>query len=145
MGDTAPTKPLGLFQTGDFALHSGATSPWKIDCDALTDDDIDTLALLIAEHVGAYEHAIGIPKGGLRLARALNYVTRPSLPCAGPILLVDDVLTTGQSMRDAYDRVRQQHPQNAVRGYVIFSRAPASSWITPIFSFGWMEKEASRG
>ena len=34
-----------LFQSGHFTLHSGAHTFWKVDCDALTDGDLDTLAM----------------------------------------------------------------------------------------------------
>jgi len=35
---------MNLFQFGDFSLHSGSKSKWKIECDALTDEDVEALA-----------------------------------------------------------------------------------------------------
>lgn len=40
---------MNLFQTGNFKLHSGKTSNFKIECDALTDEDLETFAKLISE------------------------------------------------------------------------------------------------
>ena len=83
---------MGLFRLGNFTLHSGDKSNWKIDCDALTDDDWLTLAFIIKSRV-AYGAVIGVPDGGTKLAYHLKrYETK------GPVLIVDDVLTTGASM-----------------------------------------------
>ena len=61
-----------LFKLGIVPLHSGGYSDFKIDCDALTDEDMRCLAYLIWQRVGSFNPAIGIPNGGLRLAWALN-------------------------------------------------------------------------
>ena len=114
---------MNLFQLGDFSLHSGAKSNWKIDCDALTDADWATLAWIIQTRVkfGAVE---GVPRGGLKLAAALlNYQT------SGPLLIVDDVLTTGGSME------KQRAGREAI-GYVVFARGHCASWIRHIFDVG---------
>ena len=39
-----------LFQTANFILNSGVPSTFKIECDALTDEDIETFALLISKN-----------------------------------------------------------------------------------------------
>lgn len=93
---------------------------FKIDCDALHDNDISALAAIIARRYrfGAVE---GIPRGGLRLSAALRpYVTQ------GPTLIVDDVLTAGNSMEAARKATTD-------RGVVIFARGPCPDWVTPIF------------
>lgn len=118
---------MALFRLGDFTLHSGEKSAWKIDCDALTDKDWMTLAVLLHERVGRFNAALGIPRGGCRLADALNAIADGS----GPLLLVDDVLTTGRSMERA--RCRLVGAGNQVRGAVVFSRGPVPEWITPLF------------
>lgn len=113
---------MNLFQSGEFCLHSGAHSSWKIDCDALTDDDLATLA----RQVGRMMHfgeVIGIPSGGLRFAKALQkYVF-----LTWPPLIVDDVLTTGKSMEEW----RLKYP--GASGVVIFARGRVPSWVTALF------------
>ena len=103
-----------------FNLHSGQISNWIIDCNALTDDDLQCLAHLGRALVGPFGFCVGIPKGGLRLAMALaRYST------IGPCLVVDDVFTTGQSM--------EEYNTGEEKGLVIFARATTPEWITPIF------------
>lgn len=118
-----------LFQRGLFPLHSGGISNFKIECDALTDQDLDTLARLTAERVW-YEDVIGVPTGGYRFAEALRRYTRP----LGCFLIADDVLTTGASMEQAKAELTRDDTEMPVRGVVIFSRSfHVPTWIMPIF------------
>jgi orotate phosphoribosyltransferase len=115
---------VNLFQLGDFTLHSGNRTPVKFDCDALTDDDLVTVAFMIARlqplPFGTVE---GVPTGGLRLAKALEEYCTPG---AG-LLIVDDVLSTGDSME-------QFRAGREALGAVIFSRTDLIPlWITPLF------------
>jgi orotate phosphoribosyltransferase len=100
-----------LFQQGKFTLHSGEQSNYKIECDALTYKDWQTLAGMIADRC-KFSSVIGIPRGGIALSNQLqSYIS------SGPNLIVDDVWTTGGSMRpylNNYDDI----------GYVIFARSP---------------------
>ena len=125
-----------LFQTQDFRAHSGEQLTWKIECDALSTAEWDTLATMIYE----YEHqsfgeVVGIPRGGLPLARALEgYATgNPE----HPILIVDDVLTTGGSMNTfQMDYFRNRDPRRGYIGWVVFARIPcehANGWISALF------------
>lgn len=84
-----------LFQTGIFRLHSGAVSPYKVECDALMWEDWGTLADLIAAQV-PFSAVEGVPTGGIKLALCLAQYAQPG--SAHPLLLVDDVLSTGASM-----------------------------------------------
>lgn len=119
---------MSLFQLGAVTLHSGAQSDFKIDCDALTDADIECLAYLISKRVKPFYSVEGIPTGGIRLARALKqYLTSDH---SAPMLLVDDVFTTGTSMEV---KARACRPYLPVIGAVIFSRGPVPDWITPLF------------
>lgn len=112
---------VSLFQSGTFILNSGKHSPWKIDCDALTAEDIATLAEMISHRISNFGSVEGVPRGGLRLAEAMKkYVTQ------GPLLIVDDVLTTGGSM-DHHRAGRH------ALGAVIFARGLCPAWITSIF------------
>lgn len=120
---------MNLFQSGNFTLHSGQESAWKIDCDALTDADLDTLAQMVAQKI-RFMAVVGVPTGGLRFAAALRkYVNHHDDHL--PWLIVDDVLTTGKSM----DEMRASlDPSQAYLGIVIFSRADyLPLWIKPIF------------
>ena len=116
---------MTLFQSGDFVLHSGAKSGFKIDCDALTDDDWKTLSSLVAERV-KFGSVYLVPSGGLRFALALRDHIDHS---ASTILLVDDVLTTGASMEAA----RHQISGKDILGVVAFARGECPAWIWPIF------------
>ena len=115
-------EPKSLFRMGDFILHSGNRSSWKIDCNALTDADWKTLALMVAERF-SFGQVVGIPTGGLNLARALErYVS------TGATLIVDDVLTTGKSMKEE----RTKHTGEVI-GVVVFARGAYPDWIHPLF------------
>ncbi len=120
----APVQPmvrLPLFVRANFVSHSGLPMNWKIECDALTDADIDTLAFVIAGEI-AFSDVVGVPSGGMRLAVALQqYATE------GPVLIVDDVLTTGRSMEET----RERFP-GAV-GAVLFARGHVPDWITAVW------------
>lgn len=122
----AVSKPPHLFVNGEFTSHSGLKLPFKIDCDALTDNDLDTLAVEITRRVVRFKSVHGIPRGGWRLAGALRrYATGSNLD---PVLIVDDVLTTGASMQEG----RRRYGSNTI-GVVIFARGPCSDWIVPLF------------
>lgn len=122
---------MTLFQAGEFVAHSGATLPFKIECDALSDAEIDLFAdLMVNLRPGMkYSRIIGIPRGGLRLADAVRrrYGGRDPM---GPVLIVDDVLTTGRSMDEA---AKAESAPFAV-GSVIFARGPCPFWVRSIFA-----------
>lgn len=128
-----------LFVKKTFRMHAGGLAHYKIECDALTDGDLETLAFIISEKakmmtMGTMEgygisRVIGVPRGGLPLAHALEeYVT----PGNGITVIVDDVLTTGTSMEEA----RRNCGEDAI-GVVIFARGKCPDWIFPIFSMNW--------
>jgi orotate phosphoribosyltransferase len=124
---------MSLFRRGDFTLHSGQQSGWKIDCAALTDEDWAALALMLTERLPPFGVVTGVYRGGLKLAEALGRYRMPLVPRA---LLVDDVLTTGASMEGATPAVAARYPGYEVRGAVVFARAPCADWITPLFRMG---------
>ena len=114
---------MGLFRKGKFKSHSGVSLDWKIDCDALSGEDIETLAKVIGENL-VFGSVIGIPSGGLRLAKALSRYAR-----VGPVLIVDDVMTTGASM----ETERKKHIRPI--GVVLFNRSGKDiGWITSMFT-----------
>ena len=115
---------MSLFRKGDFTLNSGQKSRFKIDCDALSDSDLDALAAWISPWLKPFGSVIPIPTGGDAFAAALSaYVSD------GPPLIVDDVLTTGRSM----ERVRSELNEWA-QGIVIFARTKPPEWITAIWT-----------
>jgi orotate phosphoribosyltransferase len=108
---------MHLFQSGDFFLTSGGRSSFKIECNALTPDDWDTLARMIADRAPRYIEVVGVPRGGEKLAKALE-----RLPIAGAYhstcerLVVDDVWTTGASILKLM--------RTGDFGFVVFARSP---------------------
>lgn len=114
---------MALIVAKSFVSHSGLNLDFKIDCDALSDADIAALAAIIARRV-EFGSVLGIPRGGLRLAKALE-----PYASVGPRLIVDDVLTTGASMEAA-------RMSDADIGVVIFARGPCPDWVTPVFRVG---------
>lgn len=101
---------MNLFQHGKFISHAGSELDWKIECDALTDEDWECLALMIAEKT-EFGSVYGIPRGGTKLAKALEKYKNPKSIIH---LVVDDVWTTGKSMREV------MKPGDL--GFVVFAR-----------------------
>lgn len=132
------TGRLALFQLGDFTLNSGIRSPVKIECDALTDDDIETCAFLLSRRVDPFDVVEGVPRGGLRLAEAMEQYAAEPVPgregWAPRLLIVDDVLTTGGSL----DRWRKGR---VAQGAVLFAYTQPDPWIVPLFT---MTRSAER-
>lgn len=131
-----------LFTWGDFVANSGKTLPFKVECDALTDEDIECAARYVAGRF-RFKNVVGVPRGGLRLAAALGeYVgvwdhDRPDDHLPFPPLIVDDVLTTGGSM----ERMRAEMNWPDAVGFVIFDRRAGlprttSPWIKSFWSMG---------
>jgi orotate phosphoribosyltransferase len=115
---------MHLFVAGEFVAHSGGVLPYKIDCDALSSSDIETIAGVMAWRLVRFSSVYGVPRGGIRLELAFQqYSTGSALD---PLLIVDDVLTTGRSMIEA----RARFGPNTI-GFVIFARGPCPEWITP--------------
>lgn len=117
-----------LFVNEPFTSHSGLLLPFKIECDALTDRDLDTLARIYAEKQ-QYGEVHGVPTGGYRFAEALRrYQHRTS----SFILLADDVLTTGVSITKLRDEWFERYHWKII-GVVIFARGPCPDWVIPMF------------
>lgn len=119
-----------LFVSGDFTLHSGAKSKWKIECDALIPEGwppgvptpqweaIARMAMeVIIRPLGwEFSEVAGVPRGGIPFADALRlYVVKK-----GVRLVVDDVWTTGNSLR----QVMATFGPHNTRGLVAFARRP---------------------
>ena len=119
-----------LFQSVDFKSHSGLELKWKIECDALSDPEWFTISQMIMEISVPFKEAIGIPRGGTKLGNLLNqYGTGKR---EDPVLLVDDVLTTGESMNE-FKRKRQWRNPVKYIGWVVFARNKCPDWVTALF------------
>ena len=112
-----------MFRLGTFTSHSGMLLPWKIDCDTLTIEDWKCLAWKVSGLVTPFGIVEAVPRGGCHPANWLEpYKTKDSLS----LLIVDDVLSTGQSME-------AQRAGRKAMGVVIFARGLCPKWITPLF------------
>ena len=121
---------MNLFQSVDFISHSGLELKWKIECDALSDPEWFTISQMIMEISVPFKEAIGIPRGGTKLGSLLNqYGTGKR---EDPVLLVDDVLTTGESMNE-FKRKRQWRNPVKYIGWVVFARNKCPDWVTALF------------
>ncbi len=116
------SEPAALFQQGSFLLASGIMSFWKIECDVLTSRDWATLAWLVSERVD-FSEVIGIPRGGIPLEAALKIYRNHG----GPLLFVDDVLTTGESITARM----KQNPGSI--GFVAFARGPLPDGVRALW------------
>lgn len=119
---------MNLFALGQWKLHSGYWSLMKIDCDALTDVDLDAIAFCIAGLLLPFGEVCSVPTGGDRLAEKLELHCTPEVD---RLLIVDDVLTTGGSIIDVYREVVDGWDD--VIGAVIFARGVCPTWVTPLF------------
>ena len=121
---------MNLFQSVDFISHSGLELKWKIECDALSDPEWFTISQMIMEISVPFKEAIGIPRGGTQLGSLLNqYGTGKR---KDPILLVDDVLTTGESMKQFKTKRSWRYPSDYI-GWVVFARNKCPDWVTALF------------
>ena len=118
---------MSLFNLGKFKLHSGQETDYIIDCDELSDSDLECVGHLLLNRVWPYSQVEGVPRGGLRLARVMEKFSCKN-GLGFPLLIVDDVFTTGASME-------QQRAGRPAKGAVIFARAHTlPSWVTALFS-----------
>ena len=114
---------MSLFIREDFISHAGLPLTWKVECDALTDNDYEALAKIVSEKL-TFRDVKGIPRGGIPFEKALKpYRTNDD---NDPLLIADDVYTTGTSMREVYE-------EGAI-GIVVFARNEITDdWIKAIW------------
>ena len=121
---------MNLFQSVDFKSHAGLDLSWKIEMDALEDEEWVTISQMILELSQPFREAIGVPRGGTRLGKLLNQYGTGNLQ--DPILIVDDVLTTGGSMEE-FKRKRVFRNPTKYIGWVVFARGFPPQWCRALF------------
>lgn len=99
--------PDAYIKRGRFALHSGGTSSWLYDCNALVTDYVYFLRIikLLDRHIGGLI-PVGIATCGAIMASQFeNFCVIHDGELKGRIktdyVLIDDVVTTERSLRDA--------------------------------------------
>jgi hypothetical protein len=121
---------MALFMPLRFLGHSGNVLSGRIECDALTWDDWMGI-IMLCQGAGLFPEAVSevvaVPRGGTRFAIAVDGYADLTRSVAAPRLVVDDVLTTGTSMRDAMDR-----PDDI--GLVVFARGPLIPRVSALFT-----------
>ncbi len=125
---------MSLFRLGKFTSAAGIDLLWKIECNALTEEDWNCIATIVRPWLPPYGDVVGVPRGGIILASYFRpYVTQGSRH----LLVVDDVWTTGKSMvQCAKDSLSIAGQLNLNRyddwhGFVAFARGqlPASGRV----------------
>ena len=90
---------MNLFQYGDFKSHAGLPLKWKLECDAIKDEEWDCVAKMIMDYQKRpFYKAVGIPRGGVKMANALQKYA--SGDPSHFTLICDDVFTTGTSFKN---------------------------------------------
>ena len=114
---------MNIFIREDFISHAGLPLTWKVECDALTDEDYEALAKIVSEKM-TFRDVKGIPRGGIPFENALKqYCTNND---NDRLLICDDVYTTGTSMREVYE--------DGAIGVVVFARNEVTDdWVKAIW------------
>ncbi len=119
---------MNLLQYQRFKMHSGNFSDFKIECDALAQEDYDTIAKIIIKKF-EFSEVHGVPRGGIPFALSLGKHLKSE---SKNVLIVDDVFTTGTSMNEARNAI-ENNEEKQIIGIVLFARNPTPSWIYPVF------------
>jgi len=121
---------MDLFQEVDIIGHAGGRLTWKIECDAISDAEWEVLAKQILHYERRpFRVAIGIPSGATKLGDILNRYA--SGQPQHPVLVVDDVYTTGTSFKE----FKQKHYQDEhIMQWVIFARKPTTHDVNALFT-----------
>jgi len=131
---------MNLFQSVDFKSHAGLDLSWKIEMDALEDEEWVTISQMILELSEPFREAIGVPRGGTRLGKLLNQHGTGKRD--NPILIVDDVLTTGGSMEDFKRKRLFRNPTKYI-GWVVFARGFPPQWCRALFQMPFNPSDSS--
>lgn len=112
----------------NITLNSGRESKFKIECDYLTQLEVAAMCQLLAAILPPFGAVSGVPTGGLKVEKAMRpYITK------GPLLIVDDVWTTGGSVKR---HAATLTPDKGYPGHtaVLFARGPTPKGVTALFT-----------
>lgn len=128
---------MSLFEEKAFISHAGLDLTWKVECDALTDNDWYCLARRAYELLphGQNRYAY-IPKGGYKFFKAYTayIITQPVHFGEKPAYIIfDDVYTTGRSMGAYEFLLRSNGYEGPIIGCVVFARQTTPIWIEAIW------------
>ena len=112
-----------LFEIGSFKLAHAGQSSFRINADVLTTDDWNALTHLALKIIPPFGSVVPVPTGGIPFADALKPYTTE-----GPVLIVDDVLTTGISIL----KIAESYKESIL--LVAFSRVARLPWFYSIFT-----------
>lgn len=119
-----------LFESGQFISHAGLKLNWKIECDAIRPEEWHVLAKMINEYEPqVWQKAIGIPRGGVALGKALDQYSTGNPD--DPILIVDDVYTTGTSFKEF---IEKEYKGVATLQWCVFARKPTGGRVKALFT-----------
>jgi hypothetical protein len=120
---------MALFVDEEFTSHAGLQLGWKIEMDALYESDWRCLAKMILEYeTRPFREAVGIPRGGKRLGDILNESSTGNPD--DPVLIVDDVYTTGTSFKEF---IAENYLVTPVICWAVFARDVVSSNVNVLF------------
>ena len=121
---------MDLFQEYNYVGHAGGNLTWKIECDALTSNEWNVLANLILHYEKRpFRVAVGIPTGATELGNILNQ--HATGEAHHPVLVVDDVYTTGTSFREFKEaNYKDEH----IIQWVCFARKPTTHDVNALFT-----------
>jgi hypothetical protein len=121
---------IDLFQKIDFISHAGLPLTWKLECDAISDNEWITLAHMIREYEDQnWQYAVGIPTGATKLGEILTRYGTGSVK--DPVLIVDDVYTTGKSF---IDFEAKHYADKKVIKWAVFARKPTENGVKALFT-----------
>tara|TARA_B110000495_G_scaffold203689_1_gene228812 strand:- start:1691 stop:2101 length:411 start_codon:yes stop_codon:yes gene_type:complete len=125
---------MDLFQRYDYKSHANLDLTWKLECDAISDGEWSVLARIISElESRPFSDVVGIPRGGVKLENEmLNYVSGNK---NDPVLIVDDVWTTGTSFKEfvGIHVIEKMTEHVGWFGWCIFARTQTSNHVTALF------------
>ena len=131
---------IDLFQKIDFTSHAGLDLKWKIEMDALSHGEWECIAQMIIELSPPFKEAIGIPRGGNILGKLLN--RHGTGKFEDPICIVDDVLTTGTSMKEFKTKRQWRNPSKYI-GWIVFSRCETPYWVNALFQMPYKDESGN--